>query len=98
MPYRVDGYVRLGDREALQTLRAHRAAMLDSAKAIPGMDTSRTIATLAEDIEIIDAGLARLSPQREQQEFAPAGLNPIREAGVGYASQSRTAVAPPNHR
>lgn len=70
----VDGYERLGDRTALETLRAHRAQMLESARSIPEMDTSRMIASLKEDIEIIEAGLSRLKAQREEQELASAPL------------------------
>jgi hypothetical protein len=70
----VDGYVRLGDREALETLRAHRVEMLESARSIAEMDTSRMIATLKEEIEIVDAGLSRLNDLREEQELAPAPL------------------------
>jgi hypothetical protein len=70
----VDGYVRLGDREALETLRAHRVGMQESARSIAEMDTSRMIATLKEEIEIVDAGLSRLNALREEQELAPAPL------------------------
>ena len=70
----VDGYVRLGDRTALETLRAHRAQMLESARSIAEMDTSLMMASLSEDIEIIEAGLSRLNAQRGQQELAPAPL------------------------
>ncbi|MCS3728736.1 hypothetical protein [Bradyrhizobium betae] len=66
----VDGYVRLADRDALETLRAHRAKMLEAATAVAEMDTSGMIATLNEDIEIIDAGLSRLKAWREEQERA----------------------------
>lgn len=69
----VDGYVRLGDREALETLRAHRVEMLESARSIAEMDTSRMIASLKEEIEIIDAGLSRLKACREEQQRASGG-------------------------
>lgn len=72
----VDGYVRLEDREALETLRAHRAQMLESARSIVEIDTSRMMASLREEIEIIEAGLSRLNAQREEQELAPAPLRP----------------------
>ncbi|EJN12993.1 hypothetical protein PMI42_03609 [Bradyrhizobium sp. YR681] len=72
----VDGYVRLGDRGALETLRAHRVELLDSARVIADMDTSRMTASLTEEIGIIEAGLSRLSAQQEQQEPAPAPLKP----------------------
>lgn len=70
----VDGDMRLRDREALETLRAHRVEMLESARSIAEMDTSRMIATLKEEIEIVDAGLSRLNDLREEQELAPAPL------------------------
>ncbi|WP_162406239.1 hypothetical protein FJN17_34030 [Bradyrhizobium symbiodeficiens] len=38
------------------------------------MDASRMIASLKEDIEIIEAGLSRLKAQREEQELAPTPL------------------------
>lgn len=70
----VDGYVRLGDRTALETLRAHRVEMLESARSIAEMDTSLMMTSLKEDIEIIEAGLSRLNAQREEQELAAAPL------------------------
>ncbi|PSO18879.1 hypothetical protein [Bradyrhizobium sp. MOS003] len=70
----VDGYVRLGDRTSLETLRAHRVEMLESARSIAEMDTSLMMTSLEEDIEIIETGLSRLNAQREEQELAPTPL------------------------
>ena len=67
----VDGYVRLRDREALETLRAHRVEMLQSTRAVAELDITRMIATLNADIEIIDAGLSRLNAPREGPKLAP---------------------------
>lgn len=67
----VDGYVRLGDRAALETLRVHRLAMLDSARSVAELDVTRMVAALKEEIELIDAGLLRLDAQREQTSSAP---------------------------
>ena len=69
----VDGYVQLRDREALETLRAHRVEMLQSTRAVAELDITRMIATLDADIEIIDAGLSRLNAPREEQTLAPGG-------------------------
>ena len=69
----VDGYVRLGDREALETLRAHRVEILESTRAVAELDITRMIATLNADIEVIDAGLSRLNALHEQQTPAPDG-------------------------
>jgi hypothetical protein len=67
----VNGYVHLNDRNALETLRAHRAGLLDSARSIAGMDTGLMMATLTEEIAIIDAGLSQLDAWSEQQAHAP---------------------------
>ena len=69
----VDGYVRLGDRQTLEALRAHRAEMLESTRAVAELDITRMIATLDADIEIIDAGLSRLDAVREEQKLALRG-------------------------
>ena len=45
----VDGYVRLRDREALETLRAHRLNMLESTRAVAKRDITRMITILDAD-------------------------------------------------
>jgi hypothetical protein len=69
----VDGYVRLRDREVLETLRAHRVEMLESTRAVAELDITRMIATLNADIEIIDAGLSGLNALHDEQKLAPRG-------------------------
>lgn len=56
----VDGYVRLGDRDALKRLSIHRQHLLDSVKNLSGLDPSRTIRDLEDEIEIIGKGLSDL--------------------------------------
>lgn len=56
----VDGYVRLGDRDALERLSVHRRHLLDSVKNLSGLDLSRTIRDLEDEIEIIGKGLNNL--------------------------------------
>jgi len=62
----VDGYVRLRDRDALEKLRAHRRDMLDAANSVTGLDNSRMRAALKDEIEMIDAGLVKLSAGHEE--------------------------------
>lgn len=66
----VDGYVRLRDRDALEKLRAHRRDMLDAAKAVTGLDNSRMLAALTDEIEMINAGLSKLGTGHEEQTAA----------------------------
>ena len=56
----VDGYVRLGDRDALERLSVHRRHLLDSVKSHSGLDLRRTIRDLEDEIEIIGKGLSKL--------------------------------------
>lgn len=63
----VDGYVRLGDRAALEALRVHRLAMLDAAAAIAELDVSAMTTALKDEIAIIETGLAQLDGQREPE-------------------------------
>ena len=69
----VAGYVRLADRDALETLRAHRVGMLAAANSVSELDTSGMLATLTEEIELIDAGLSRLSVGHEERKLASGG-------------------------
>ena len=87
----VDGYVRLRNLEALETLRAHRVEMLESTRAVAELDITRMIATLDADIEIIDAGLSRLNAPREEEKLAPGGseATPPNDSGPpeGYGGE-----------
>lgn len=69
----VDGYVRLGDRDALDKLRVHRVTMLDAATSVAELDNSRMLATLNEEIELIDAGLSALNAVDEARKPVPGG-------------------------
>jgi hypothetical protein len=69
----VAGYVRLRDRDALDKLRAHRTEMLAAARSVAEIDVSRMLATLKEEIELIDAGLSELNPRHDQRTPAPGG-------------------------
>jgi hypothetical protein len=58
----VDAYVGLNNREGLEEIREHRRKLLKSLheKAGACFDVSKTIQTCKEDIEIVEAGLAKL--------------------------------------
>ncbi len=67
----VDGYAQLGDRRALEDLRMHRQRLAVDLKAVNGLDCSRSIEQIEEEIEAIEAGLTRLTGAASQ---AVAGL------------------------
>jgi hypothetical protein len=69
----VDGYVRLGDRDALENLRAHRRGMLDAAMSVTGLDNSRMLAALKDEVAMIDAGLSTLSAGHAEPKPASGG-------------------------
>jgi hypothetical protein len=57
----VDIYVRLGNREALNELRAGRERLIVGLKKLSGSyDPSKMVAQFTEDIALIEAGLAKL--------------------------------------
>ena len=56
----VDGYVRLNDREALDDLRMQRRKLVADLNVSTGIDPTRMIRQIEEDIVVIEAGLARL--------------------------------------
>lgn len=58
----IDGYIRLGDRRALEELKAHRETLLAQLSAQSGgcFDVSRSMGQMQEEIGQIEAGLARL--------------------------------------
>ncbi|MET4220757.1 hypothetical protein ABIB06_006382 [Bradyrhizobium sp. LB8.2] len=56
----VDGYVSLNDRRALDDLRMQRRKLAVDLKALTGFDCRTTIQQIEEDIDVIEAGLARL--------------------------------------
>lgn len=58
----VDAYVSLKDRAALEEMREHRQRLRKSLQEKAGgwVDVSRSIQIFDEDIEAVEAGLARL--------------------------------------
>ncbi|MCK1351864.1 MULTISPECIES: hypothetical protein [unclassified Bradyrhizobium] len=56
----VDGYVSLNDRGALDDLRMQRRKLAVDLKARTGFDYQATVQQIADDIIVIEAGLARL--------------------------------------
>jgi hypothetical protein len=57
----VAGYVKLGNRKALEGLRIHRQRLATELRSIAGvLDLIASIRQLEEDIAAIDAGLAEL--------------------------------------
>jgi len=59
----VDGYVKLGNRKALENLKAHRERLAIELKSIDGvLDLGSSIRQLEDDIAAVETGLARLSP------------------------------------
>jgi len=58
----VAAYVKLGNRKALDDLRAHRHRLATDLKSRHGVfDLSSAIKQLEEEISAIDAGLAKLN-------------------------------------
>ena len=58
----VDIYVRLGNRQALDDLRASRERLIAGLKTLGGgYDPSKVIAQFADEIALIEAGLAKLN-------------------------------------
>jgi hypothetical protein len=57
----VDIYVRLGNREALNELRASRERLIVGLKTLGGpYDPSKIVVQFTDDIALIEAGLAKL--------------------------------------
>jgi len=58
----VDGFVRLSDRRALESMREHRQKLRSSLEERAGgcFDVSRSIELCDDDIVVVEAGLARL--------------------------------------
>jgi len=58
----VDAYVSLKDRAALEEMREHRQRLRKSLQEKAGgwVDVSRSIQIFDEDIDAVEAGLARL--------------------------------------
>jgi hypothetical protein len=58
----VDAYVRLGNRKALDDLRASRERLIAGLKTLGGgYDPSKLIAQFADEIALIEAALAKLN-------------------------------------
>ncbi|WBL82661.1 hypothetical protein I3J27_23730 [Bradyrhizobium xenonodulans] len=57
----VEGYARLGDRQALEDLRMHRRRLAVDLKAMKGFDCSGAVQRIEEDIAAVEAGLSSLS-------------------------------------
>ena len=62
----VEGYVRLADRSALQSLKAHRQKLLHEIRTRPkvsGFDMStKMMEQIEEELSFITAGLEKLQP------------------------------------
>ena len=58
----VEAYVGVNNREGLEEIRAHRQKLRSSLQRKAGgwFDVSRAIRACDEDIDIVEAGLARL--------------------------------------
>ncbi|MET4261474.1 hypothetical protein ABIC09_006442 [Bradyrhizobium sp. S3.12.5] len=56
----VDGYVRLNNRRAPDDLSMQRRKLAVDLKGRAGFDFRTTVQQIAEDIVVIEAGLARL--------------------------------------
>ena len=56
----VNGYVSLNDRRALDDLRMQRRKLAVDLKARSGFDCRAPLQQIAEDIIVIEAGLAQL--------------------------------------
>ena len=58
----IDGYIRLGDRTALTELKAHREELSARLRTQSGgcFDVSPAMGQMEEEVDQIEAGLARL--------------------------------------
>jgi hypothetical protein len=58
----VEGYLNLKDRTALEGLRAHRLRLRKQLEELPpgGIDAGPAMATLDEDLDVIEAAINRL--------------------------------------
>ncbi|MGV7217530.1 hypothetical protein [Bradyrhizobium sp. UFLA05-112] len=59
----VNGYVRLNDRGALESLLAHRQGLLRQLKSVTGIDPRQVVAQVSQEIAVIEAGLATIAPE-----------------------------------
>ena len=57
----VDAYVKLGRREELEHLKAHRCRLATELKSIDIFDLRSMIAEIEQEIEVIEAGLAEIN-------------------------------------
>ncbi|UVO39446.1 hypothetical protein KUL72_14380 [Bradyrhizobium arachidis] len=58
----VASHVELKNRRALEELREHRRRLLDQLRTVSGIDPTRAIEQVEEDIHAIDDGLEQLKP------------------------------------
>ncbi|WP_256808847.1 MULTISPECIES: hypothetical protein [unclassified Bradyrhizobium] len=58
----VASLVELKDRPGLAELREHRCQLLEQLRTVSGIDPTRTIERIEEDIRTIDEGLEQLKP------------------------------------
>jgi hypothetical protein len=56
----VDGYATLSDRQALQDLKLHRRGLLRHLQETSGLDLSKSIYQISDELDVVEAGLARL--------------------------------------
>jgi hypothetical protein len=80
----IDGYIRLGDRTALTELKAHREDLLArlSAQSVGCFDVSRSMGQMQEEIDQIEAGLARLNAQAAPLKDSDRSEQPLSVCGV----------------
>jgi hypothetical protein len=62
----VDGYIKLKDRTALENLRSHRQRRLNELQHMSGLDLSRTISQIHDDLTVVETGLERFARSDER--------------------------------
>lgn len=62
----VDGYIKLKDRTALETLRSHRQGLLNELQPMSGLDLSRTISQIRGDLTAVETGLEQFARSEER--------------------------------
>jgi hypothetical protein len=57
----VNGYVKVGNLHALQELQTHRNKLIETLSAIRTLDPAFVVAQNKRELEIVRAGIARLT-------------------------------------